>query len=654
MISYITIVLFLVYLLGLGFTSLYFLPKPESRSERYLLYIMMGLGVFPILAIVLNFLHIPLDWKVFLGLSLIFPVYVFGNKLLKQELKLSAFPSSQFKLPKSSLFLLAALLIFAVTLFMYTKGAFSYPYFEDEDPWGHAVGVKYIALEKTAYDPPTSMVNVEIDQQLSYIDPYPPAYDILLGILHQISPDLQWTMKFFNALIISLGILFFYLFAKEFLVSKGKALLATFFLAATPAYLSHFIWAHSLVITLLFPALYTFIKIRENGRWWYVAAIIVASIWVTQNIEQPIKLTVMLLIFIAVASIARKKWLWQEGAAIGSGMFLSLLWWGVMIQKYTLSGFLRYFAGDRASAADEALLAPISEAGIIDKVAGIWQKITSPGGSGSRAYTASDFFHASPENAINNPIGLGLVITTLVLLGLVYLLWKYKMSIVDEKNSYKAVIIFWLIYAFWAVNGRTFPISIARGPFRAWMLLAIPVALICAEMVFEIKDKFKNRIMAFAIVGIILIAVFFTSFVPKYQFNTMPWPTSGSFTNQQEPWEYAAWFKTIPPNTKVFLYSPRDKLAIGYNAFSCIWCEEVVNFRKDILNKDVRELSSFLKSQGYEYLLINGNMDLKYLKGQYGEEAPSLLSQRYEEIQQSGLFEPAYYKEGMMLVMKVG
>src|SRR3989338_1326921 len=120
MISYITIVLFLVYLLGLGFTSLYFLPKPESRSERHLLYIMMGLGVFPILAIVLNFLHIPLDWKVFLGLSLIFPVYVFGNKLLKQELKLSAFPSSQFKLPKSSLFLLAALLIFAVTLFMYT------------------------------------------------------------------------------------------------------------------------------------------------------------------------------------------------------------------------------------------------------------------------------------------------------------------------------------------------------------------------------------------------------------------------------------------------------------------------------------------------------------------------------------------------------
>ncbi len=651
MISYLTIILFFVYFLGLGFTALYFLPKPDSRAERFCVYIMMGLGVFPILAVLLNFLHITLDWKIFLGLSLIFPTYVLFRKIQKKELKV---PPIKLKLTKSSLFLLAVLLIFAVTLFMYTKGALSYPYLEDEDPWGHAVGIKYVALEKTAYDPPTSIVDGEIDQQLSYIDPYPPAYDILLGVLHQTSADVQWTMKFFNALIISLGILFFYLFAKDFFVSKGRALLATFFLAAVPSYLSHFIWAHSLVITLLFPALYAFMKIRVDTRWWYVAAIIVASIWVTQNIEQPIKLTMMLLIFVVVLSITKRKWVWQEWAAIGGGMLMSLLWWGVMIQKYTFSGFLRYFAGDIAGEADIAITSSISQTGLLTKLFGFWQKLTSPGGSGSRAYTAGDFFHATSENAINGPIGLGVVITLLTLCALAYVLWKYKSSIIHEKNAYKAVIIFWLIYAFWAVNGRTFLVSIARGPFRAWMLLAIPVALISADFLFEVKDKIRNRVISFAVIAVVVIAVFFTSFVPKYEFNTMPWPTSGSFINQQEPWEYGAWFETLPLGTKVFLYSPRDKLTIGYNAFSCAWCAEVVNFRKDILHQDGRELHSFLKLNGYEYLLINGNMDSKYFRGQFGEnETASLLPRRYEEIQTSGLFTPEYYKEGMFLVMKV-
>ncbi len=650
MMSILTIGLFFIYCWGLGYTATYYLSKRENVWEQLFLQIGIGLGIFPILAILLNFLHIPLDWKVFLGLSLIFPLYVLGRKLLKKELKL---PPVQFKLTKSSLFLLVVLVIFAVSLFMYTKGAFSYPYLEDEDPWGHAVGAKYVAMEKNAYDPELRS-SKEIDPVLSYIDPYPPAYDILMGILHQTSADLQWTIKFFNALIISLGILFFYLFAQEFFGSKGKALLATFFLAAIPAYLSHFIWAHSLVITLLFPALYALMKIREDTRWWYVAAIIVASIWVTQNIEQPIKLTVMLLIFVVVASITKSKWLWQEWAARGSGMAISLLWWGVMIRKYTLAGFLRYFAGDVAGEADIAITSSISETGLLTKLAGFWQKLTSPGGSGSRAYTASDFFHASSENAINGPIGLGAVMTVLSLAGLLYLLWKYKSSIIQEKNSYKAVILFWLIYAFWAVNGRTFPFSIARGPFRAWMLLAIPVALISADFLFEIKERMKNKITSFAVIGIILAAVFFTSFVPKYEFNTMPWPTSGSFTNQQEPWEYGAWFKTIPPDTKVFLYSPRDKLTIGYNAFSCIWCEEVLNFRKNILPEDAQALHSFLRQNEYEYLLINGNMDAKYFKGLFGEnETAALLPQRYEEIQRSGLFTPVHYKEGMFLVMKV-
>src|SRR3989338_8452007 len=212
MISWITILLFFLYFWGLGYTALYFLRKPEHAGERQLLYVAIVLGIFPILAILLNFLHIPLDWKIFLGLSLIFPVAVIIKKIYLKEFK---FPSFHFKpqLSKASLCLGAVLIIFAFSLFMYTKGAFSYPYLEDEDPWGHSVGAKYVALEKSAYDPILSGAEGAngIDQSLSYIDPYPPAYDILMGILHQTSADLQWTLKFFNAFIISLGFIFLYL-----------------------------------------------------------------------------------------------------------------------------------------------------------------------------------------------------------------------------------------------------------------------------------------------------------------------------------------------------------------------------------------------------------------------------------------------------------
>ena len=116
------------------------------------MYAAIGLGVFPILSITLNFLHIPLDWKIFLLLSLAFPVYIVGRKIYKKEYHFSFHPTFSPTLRKSDLVIIAVLLIFAASLFMYAKGAFAYPYLEDEDPWGHAVGAKYVALEKNAYE----------------------------------------------------------------------------------------------------------------------------------------------------------------------------------------------------------------------------------------------------------------------------------------------------------------------------------------------------------------------------------------------------------------------------------------------------------------------------------------------------------------------
>ena len=651
MISFITIILFFLYTWGLGFTVTYFLKKPENSLERFFMNVGIGLGVFAILSIFLNFLHIPLDWKIFLILSLALPFYKF--------LKKPKLPQLNLKIAKSTLFMLAVLIIFFFSLYMYLSGAFSYPYLENEDPWGHAVGAKYVALEKTAYDP--VLEGNEVDPVLSYIDPYPPAYDILIGVLHQTSPDLNWTLKFFNTLIISLSFIFFYLFVQLFTKNRNKALFATFLLLAIPSYFSHFIWAHTLVVTLFFPTMYAFEKIKEDKKWMYPAALLVAAIWVSQNLSQPIKLSTMLIIYLVVFSIAHKKFFTRGFAALFGGIAISTVWWGAMIKKYGLQGFLAYFSGGNITNSSNVINKVIlSESqGILSffsKILALVKKVTSAGGSGSRIYNFEDFFIAKSQNMINSPIGLGVVVTLLVVIGVIYIFWKHKSTIVKEKNTWLCVTIFWLIFTFWGVMGIGFPISVARGTFRVWMLLAVPVSLIAIEGYYFLKKLLPNKMLKLSLLVLIIMGVIFTSGVQKYELNSIPWITAGAFQgNIQEAHAYGSWFETIPLNTKVFLYAPRDKITIGFGMNSCAWCQNVVEFREEILYKDAMELHNFLRENNYEYLILNGRMDVRYFNSRFGEnDVKELLPQRYNEITSAlNQFTPVHQVENGFVVFKV-
>ena len=647
MISILTIILFFVYFWGLGFTATYWLTdKTENALEKFFLRIAIGMGVFPLLSVILNVVRIPLDWKIFLVLSIAFPLFVLGKKFYTKE---RIFSEEKFQLKKSTLFFLLALGIAIVWMYIYTTGAFAYPYLEDEDPWGHAVGAKYVARERNAFDPPHSVRNGKIDDLLSYIDPYPPAYDILMGVLHQTSADLNWTLKFFNALIICLGFVFFYMFAR-IITDRNKALFATFVLAAVPSYLTHFIWAHSLGITLFFPLMVAFEHLREQKNWVYPAGFIFGSIWVTQNVSQPLTLSIMLVIYLVVVSITNGKLFARGFVALIAGFCASLLWWAGLVMKYGLSTFLAYYkVGDGGQTAAENTVAATGTAGKLLKT------FFNPGGSGSRAYGVNDFFFAQHTNMINNAIGIGLVVSVLVLIAVVYLLVRYRKELVTSQHTWKAVMLFWLIYTFWGVNGSTFPISVARGSFRLWMFLSIPVALLAAEGLSALYQLPRKVPLQVYLIGLVVVGgVVLTSAHQKYSANTAQWPTSGAFTNNAEPFEYGAWFKTIEQNSKVFLYSPRDKLAIGYGAYSCVWCKELIDFREDILNKDAKELHVFMKENDYDYFLVNAQMEYKHFRNPFGENVTQeLLPKRYDEIVSSGLFVPVYQKENMFVVFRV-
>src|SRR4030042_1450406 len=108
------------------------------------------------------------------------------------------------------------------------------------------------------------------------MDPYPPGYDLLMGVLLQTANSVMWILKFFNALIISVSIAFFYFFAKELMGDKNKALFSTFCLAAVPAFMSHFIWAISLAVPLYFVAFYCLERIKQDKKWFIVSIAAIA------------------------------------------------------------------------------------------------------------------------------------------------------------------------------------------------------------------------------------------------------------------------------------------------------------------------------------------------------------------------------------------
>jgi len=604
--SIITIILFFIYTWGLGFAATMLLKNSENGLERNLMRIGIGLGIFPILAVFLNLVRIPLVWHIFFIISIAFPAYsvflMFKNK---------SYPSFKLKLTKSDLTILAVLAIFFITFFMYEKGAFAYPYLEDDDPWTHAKGVKYITLEKTAFEPKGAPYDLFL-----YIDAYPPGYPILMAMLHQTSSSMMWTLKFFNALIISLSIIFFYFFAKEFIGNRNKALFATFALAAIPAYLSHFIWAVSLITTLFFPAFYCLERIKYDKRWWYAAALVIGGIMVVQP-THAFKFGIFFLIYWLVKALIERKFLLHTLLAGASGLLLSLFfWWIPMLVKY--GGFL----------------------GLL-KTMGPTELSANVKGSATRIYYLSDFIWAKTQNMINNPIGVGVVLFLLFVISVAFVLVKYNKGLFKKENSWITITLFWIVFTLIGLNGARLPFSLVA--FRFWMLFAIPLSILVSEgMWFLMNLSEKIKISKIIVLAAVVIGILLTSGYQKYAVNTAMWGPGQGWSSNEELAGHM-WLKTLPVNTKLFNFLD-DDWTIGLDKYSCAWCNDVIEFRKGAINKPANELHSWMRNEGYEYTLLGErearNFGINETIG------------KINEMLNSGLFRVAYQTNGVV-IMKV-
>jgi len=424
--------------------------------------------------------------------------------------------------------------------------------------------------------------------------------------------------------------------------NRKKALFATFVLASIPCYLSHFIWAHSLVLLIFIAALYCLEMIKKDKRWIYPSMFAIAGILLTQP-SQAVKIGVMLLVYYIVKAFTQKKIVTNELKAIFYGLIISMIWWFNKIQLMILeqSG---YFKEAGRVVTEEATK------GFFSKFGEILTKAFSPtGGSATRAYNFGDFFIAKKANMINNPIGIGIFISLLLIIALIFIFIRYK-ELIKTKNSWITITLFWLIFTFLGVNSETFNLPVGLYAFRFWMLLALPISLLAAQglwfifMFFENKKTINLIILFISIIGIII-----TSAYPKIIVNTVPWQPGGFWTSNEEINGYL-WIKDNIPNDKsIFDYGMQDRVIISLEKNSCAWCKDVVDFRSDQLNRSVGELYTFLKNNKYDYITIGG-MSFKYNSKYFGdnytnERIPVIL----DEITKSEKFRIIHQTKGMVL-----
>ena len=678
--SYFTVFLFFLYCYGLGFTVTSFVKNSSNFLERNLMRVGIGLSLITLLGLVLNLFRIPIDWKIILVASIAYPAYY----LFKNFSKFDFSKYTKIKITKTDISILFMLLIFLGTFYIYGTGAFKYPYLEDDDSWGHAVGVKYVAMEKTAYG-----------EYIRYMDPYHPTYDMLMGILHQTNDSVYWTLKFFNALIISLCVVFFYFFVKEFSGSRNKALFAAFALASIPCFLSHFIWAIALTMPLIFVSFYAVERIKHDKKWWILAGAVMITT-LTSSPTHSAYFGVFFILYLTTKIILEKKIPVYHVLAGSLALLLSfVLWWLRLVIQHGFSG-------------------------TISSLTGKGQTVFSIAGTADRIYTFSDFVWAKTVNMINNPVGVGFVLSLLLAIALFSLVYKNYgtlkkywlvviiiflavstplLFILSEKyiknplrrgveiveagslpfheflsnqrflivtllilifiivllfvvsynhpeykeKRYIIISLVWLAFTFYAVNAGPFDLKLS--PFRAWMLLAIPVCILASEGAFFLMNFAKKLGVSKIVVLMLVVAgVLFTSTYQKYAVNTAQWPPGGFWTSNAEIQGYLWLKENLPSNTKVFSFVHGSTI-IGMDKFICSWCEDIRTFQKEGVNESASETHSFLKSKGYNYLIIEGKFAQKH--------GINETNKKMNELTSSGIFKIAHSTPGFALLQTI-
>ncbi|RLJ00924.1 MAG: hypothetical protein DRP06_00790 [Candidatus Aenigmatarchaeota archaeon] len=420
-----------------------------------------------------------------------------------------------------------------------------------------------------------------------------------MGVIHQVNPEsIQWVLKFFNVLLITLGLPFAYIWLKKFTESDKIALTGTFLLAILPCFMNHFIWAQTLAVVLWFPALYSIERMKEekNKKWLIIAILTISTILITQPsvaavfgvfyatyffVEFMIQLLKQDSKFNMVKVFKNKeiKYLFL-GGLLGLSLALSIYWIpeieyrGVENVLWRMNAFPDFFKG-----------------GTLDDT------------SGGIVYGLQDFAIAPEVSKMDQATGLGPVIFVLLLFS-VFMLLYHRKKLITSHNKYLLISSLWVIIGFLGVEGNALPFKLM--PHRFWVFFAIPVVVLVAWGIILIYNSTKkDKAISYIIISLIFIGILVTSAYPKYIVETSQWPPGIGWASNEQIQGYVG-LKELPPNTLVYSLCKNPKTVIGVDKMDYPWIKEIKNYQKLALNDTINNNYNFLKKHEYSYLIVDG------------------------------------------------
>ena len=451
-------------------------------------------------------------------------------------------------------------------------GSQQYTWLEDDDALDHATGSVYFAENGNVQ--PFGKDNFV----RTYLSPYPPLYDVIMGTLYKLNGDIVWTLKFFNALMISLSIPIGFLLFRKLLSNEWKALFATFLLAITPCFMSHFIWSQSLALPLMMLTIYCLLHLDKGAfkvdKWVVFACASMLGVFFTQP-----STAVFMLLFIVPLFFYKdwKKVLLVCG--VSSVIFIGIF----MVPNLATFGV------------DNTMLG-------IGISTGIFSGGSNVDTSGGQIPSLKDLAIAPTVSKMDQPTGFGMGLFLLLIIG-----WCLLFMNKWWKGQEHLLIIVWFVTFFILLFGNALPIKLF--PHRVWAFLTIPAVLIATNAYWAIlkgiRDKRIRTGVALVIMGLLLI----TCAYPKYVVNTSAWPpgTVWSRTNPFLEMQGYEWFNNNNITDRVApLCSEEEKLiSMGVNAYP--YDDEMFKFRKDIWTQGGNSVATytFLTNKNIKYLTID-------------------------------------------------
>lgn len=390
------------------------------------------------------------------------------------------------------------LLLTSLHLAVFIYGAFQYTYLEDSDSIYHAVGAWKVARTGSTVSE-------------RYLEPYPPFYDIFMGLIVQLTGDIVLTLKVVNALIVSLGILFAYYAAREF-VGSSAAVWVAFILAVLPSYLSHFIFAQSWALTIFWPAVYLMGKTVHNKNFWFILAFVMSGVFLVQ----PISSAVFLVYYLIFIVFQKSRVLFVKALLLA--ILLASTYWAYVFFVFGFSGVSNHLG---------------------------FGMLTGEDTSGGIVYGLRDFVFATTDTRIDAPSGWGVMIFVLVLLGFFFKspVWLFA----------------WLVFGIIGIESNLFPVHFTSH--RLWQFVAVPVVLLAGFSAHSVCSRFRNY---WRPASIIIMALIISAAVPKFFINTSVWQRGPEWASYNEANGYST-LQKLGPGLQVFAPCSPDWKVVANN-----------------------------------------------------------------------------------------